>query len=212
MSLLIQTSPKHCANRGFQLKKILNKKLLYALSTFISSILFILLLVCLILHPSKPQFYLKGVDLALSASAPRGLLLNSTVQVTLLSKNPNTKVGIYYEDVRAYAVYKGQQITADSSLPSFYQGNGDANLLSTSLYGAGMPVAASVGYEVGRDQVAGRMVLSVRIDGRLRWKVGSWVSGRYRFDVDCVAVVGLRPGGGPTGSAVQEGSQCSTTV
>lgn len=74
-----------------------------------------------------------------------------------------------------------------------------------------MPVAASIGYEVGRDQVAGRLVLSVRVDGQLRWRVGGWVSGRYRFNVDCVAVVGLGPGGDSAAGGPQ-GTQCSINV
>ncbi|KAI5343640.1 hypothetical protein L3X38_011516 [Prunus dulcis] len=35
-----------------------------------------------------------------------------------------------------------------------------------------LPVAPSFGYEVGRDQTAGRLVLNLKVIGRLRWKVG----------------------------------------
>ncbi|KAJ6825285.1 NDR1/HIN1-like protein 1 [Iris pallida] len=220
MSLLIQHSPKHCAKKGFHIEALLKKKLVYFFSTLLSLILFVVFVVWLVLHPSKPEFYLKDTSIYELTLSPHQLI-NSSIQATLLSKNPNTRVGVYYDSVRAYAVYKDQQITGESPLPPFYQGHEDTNLLSASLCGAGVPVAPSVGYEVGHDvQVAGRMLLLLKLDGQLRWKVGSWVSGTYRFDVDCAAVVGvLQPPGGGGGSSSSgvllgsvQGSQCSTSV
>ncbi|KAK1305600.1 hypothetical protein QJS10_CPA10g00680 [Acorus calamus] len=212
MSHLYITSPKHCAKQGFNLNKSY-KKLFYAFSTFIFSILSFVLLIWIILHPSKPQFYLKEADLyQLNLSSPY-YLLNSSIQATLSSKNPNSKVGVYYDSVRAYVSYKGQRITNDLSLPPFYQGNGDTNILSASLYGYDLPVTPTFGYEVSRDQSDGELQLVLKLDGRLRWKVGTWVSGYYRFDVYCVAVVGLKASmdtSGPFRSL--QGAQCSTTV
>lgn len=100
----------------------------------------------------------------------------------------------------------------DASLPPFYQGHEDSNLLTASLVGTGLPVAASFGYEVGRDQIVGKLVLKLKVNGRLRWKVGTWVSGRYRFIVSCVAIMEFGPTipSGPLSS--KQGTQCSTTV
>ncbi|XP_019703016.1 NDR1/HIN1-like protein 26 [Elaeis guineensis] len=210
MSLYLTSSPKDCSKKGFHINK-LNKKLLYTLSTLILSILSATFLIWLILHPSKPEFSLRDTSLyELSLSSPH--LLNSTIQTTIVSKNPNDRVGIYYDQLRVYAAYKGQQITADSLLPPFYQGHQDSNLLSASLHGTGMPVAPSFGYEVGRDQTAGRLYLGLKLDGQLRWKVGTWVSGRYRFDVDCMAVIAIRPGDTSGLLSSVQGNQCSTTV
>ncbi|KAH7686972.1 Late embryogenesis abundant protein LEA-2 subgroup domain-containing protein [Dioscorea alata] len=211
MSLLLTTSPKHCANKGLNLKKLINKKLLYFLSTFFLSILSIVILIWFILHPSKPEFYLQNTDIyQLSLSSPH--LLNSTIEATLLSKNPNTRVGIYYDKVRVFATYKGQQITGDSELPSFYQGHEESNFLSTALYGNGMPVYPLFGYEVSRDQTTGKLIVDLKLDGQLRWKVGMWVSGRYRFDVDCTAAIGIKQGDAPGPLSLVEGTQCSITV
>ncbi|KAH0465355.1 hypothetical protein IEQ34_005458 [Dendrobium chrysotoxum] len=224
MSIIYDTSPEHCAAKEkIPLRHIkkLNKKLFFALSSLLLSLLFLFLLFFLILHPSKPQFHLRDTslyDFSLS-SPPLPRLLNSTIEATIASNNPNTHVGVYYDHLRAYAVYKGQQITAEAELPPFYQGNGDTDILSASLVGVGMPVAMSLGYEVVRDQMNGKMVLSIRLDGVMRWKVGSWVSGRYRFDVDCVAVIGYGGaaaggGGGMMAGVVgsMEGAECSTNV
>ncbi|GAB2300281.1 hypothetical protein Dimus_034316 [Dionaea muscipula] len=127
-------------------------------------------------RPFRPQFSLKEASIyQLNFSAPY-LLLNSSIQVTLESKSPNQKVGIYYDQLQAYASYKGQQITLDTHIPAFYQAHQASNLISASLQGNSIPVASSIGYQVGRDQVAGNLVLALKVDGQLRWKVGTWVS------------------------------------
>ncbi|XP_028084954.1 NDR1/HIN1-like protein 26 [Camellia sinensis] len=211
MSQILTKSPKHCGNKqGLNVSKFY-KKLFCTFSTIFLSILLLIFLVYFILHPSKPQFSLKETDIY-ELNLSNTHLLNSSIQLTLLSKNPNNKVGIYYDVLQVYASYKGQQVTTDTSLPPFYQGNQESNLLTASLVGVGLPVDPSFGYEVGRDQVAGKLVLNLKVNGRLRWKVGTWVSGRYRFNVNCVSIMDFGPTI-PTGPlSSKQGTECSTTV
>ncbi|PKA46558.1 hypothetical protein AXF42_Ash012691 [Apostasia shenzhenica] len=210
MSIIYSTSPKHCADKEITLPlKKLNKKLLWLISTFLSSVFLLCLLIFLILRPSKPIFSLAATtvsDLTLS---------NSTIQATFVSHNPNTRVAVFYDNLRAYAIYRGQHITGDAELPPFYQGHGDTNLLSASLAVAAVPVTPSLGYEASRDRTtAGKLLLRLRLEGRLRWKVGNWVSGGYGLEVDCIAVVGYVAGDGAPAvhMASAEGTQCSTSV
>ncbi|KAJ4830889.1 hypothetical protein Tsubulata_011113 [Turnera subulata] len=213
MSQILIQSPKHCAKR----ERLLNvdhklyKKLFFAFSACFTTLLALILIIWIILRPTKPDFTLKEADIyQLSLSGPN--LLNSSIQLTLLSKNPNQKVGIYYDELQVYAVYKGQQITVDTPFPPFYQGHQDSNLLTASLIGTGLPVASSFGYEVGRDQTAGKLVLTLKVNGRLRWKVGTWVSSRYRINVNCIALVAFGSSL-PTGPlSAKQGTQCSTSV
>ncbi|KAJ7965244.1 Late embryogenesis abundant protein [Quillaja saponaria] len=210
MSLVSITSPKHCAKQGLNIDRHY-KKLFFVFSSFFTTILSLILLIWLIIRPSKPQFSLNQVDIyQLNLSGPH--LLNSSIQLTLLSKNPNQKVGIYYDELQVYAAYKGQQITADTTLPPFYQGHEESNLLTAYLIGSGLPVAPSFGYDIGGDQTAGRLLLNLKTNGRLRWKVGTWVSGRYRFNVNCIAVMAFGPviPAGPL--STKQGNQCSTTI
>lgn len=213
MSQIHEKSPKHCAKQAFSIDKKFrfNKKLFYSLSTFLLSLSALIFLVWLLLHPTKPQFSLKQVDVyLLNLSAPH--LLNSSIQATLLSTNPNKKVGVYYDILQVYVSYKGQQITLHTSLPPFYQAHEESDLLSASLVGNGLPVAPSFGYEVGRDQMAGNLALNLKGNGCLRWKVGTWVSGRYRFNINCIAIMPFGPSL-PTGPlTTKQGTQCSTTL
>lgn len=211
MSRIHEKSPQHCAEQRFSIDKRY-KKLFYAFSTFLFSVLSLILVIYFILRPSNPEFSLKEADIYQLNLISGPHLLNSSIQLTLLSKNPNQRVGIYYDDQQVYAAYKGQQITVATSLPPFYQGHQDSNLLTASLVGNGLPVAPSFGYEVGRDQTVGKLVLNLKVNGRLRWKVGIWVSGKYRYNVNCVAIMPFGPSipSGPLSSKL--GTQCSTTV
>lgn len=213
MSQIFSKSPQHCAEKEeLNIVKLYKKKkkFFFTLSSTFTLLLVVILLFWLILHPAKPEFSLWETDVyELNLSGPH--LLNSSIQLTLLSKNPNQKVGIYYDELKAYAAYKGQQITGDTSLPPFYQGNGESNLLSASLNGIGLPVAPSFGYEVGRDQTAGRLVLNMKVNGKLRWKIGTYVSGRFRFNVNCVSVMAFGPATTSPLSS-RQGTQCSTSL
>ncbi|XP_022868236.1 NDR1/HIN1-like protein 26 [Olea europaea var. sylvestris] len=209
MSQILENSPRHCANQGVNFKKF-NKKLFFAFFTFLLTVLSFILLVWLILHPTKPQFSLREVEInQLNLSGPS--LLNSSVELTLLSNNPNRKVGIYYDELQVCASYKGQTITHDTSIPPFYQEHEETNYLSASLVGYQQPVAPSFGYDVGRDQRIGKLVLTVKVIGKLRWKVGTWVSGMYRFHVNCVVIMPFGPIPSPPLSSKQ-GTRCSTTI
>ncbi|XP_057786196.1 NDR1/HIN1-like protein 26 [Salvia miltiorrhiza] len=209
MSVISEKSPKDCATKKASSK--LEKKTYLYLSTLLLSLLSLILLIYLILHPSKPHFSLREADInQLNLSFPS--LLNSSIQITLQSDNPNTKVGIYYDEFVLYASYKGQRITPEAGLPPFYQGHGETSLLSASLVGFQLPVAPSFAYEVQRDQTAGRLALTFKAMGKLRWKVGTWVSGRYRFIVSCVAVMPLGPTMPSPPLRSRQTSHCSTSM
>ncbi|CAI9774213.1 unnamed protein product [Fraxinus pennsylvanica] len=209
MSKVHEKSPKDCAKKRFNINKF-HKKFFFSFSTFLLAILSLVFLVWLILHPKKPQFSLKDVNIY-QLNLSDSNLINSTVRLTLSSNNPNKKVGIYYDVLQVYASYKSQIITQETSLPPFYQGNEETNLLSAALDGYQIPVAPSFGYEVGRDQRIGKFVLTLKVIGRLRWKVGTWVSGRYRFNVNCIAILPFNSiPSGPLSS--KQGTVCSTIV
>ncbi|KAG6436354.1 hypothetical protein SASPL_101250 [Salvia splendens] len=206
MTVISEKSPKDCAS------KKASKKLYLYLTTLLLSLLSVIFIIWLILHPSKPHFSLREADINQLNLSLRPSLLNSSIQITLQSHNPNTKLGIYYDEFLLYASYKGQKITPETSLPPFYQDRHETNLLSASLVGIQLPVSPSFAYEAQRDQGAGRLALSIKGMGQLRWKVGTLVSGRYRFIVNCVAIMPLGPTIPSPPLSSRQTSQCSTSM
>ncbi|XP_031496678.1 NDR1/HIN1-like protein 26 [Nymphaea colorata] len=210
MSDYFITSPKPCSS-----KQINHKKLFKRLSLFFSlifSTVMIVLLIWYAVHPSKPQFSLQdAVIYQMNLSSEH--LLTSAMQVTLVSKNPNQRIGIYYDKLGAYASYKGQQITMQSFFPPFYQGHEDVNVLSSWLAGNLVPVSPSFAYDMGTDQPAGGFLLNVKLAGRVRWKVATWTSGHYNLEVKCEAFMAYTKysaSGSPV--SLMPGSQCHSSV
>lgn len=52
-----------------------------------------------------------------------------------------------------------------------------------------MPVAPYLAVSLNQDEVAGTVLVNVRVDGRIRWKVGTFVSGKYHLYVNCPAYI-----------------------
>ncbi|KAK4489787.1 hypothetical protein RD792_000426 [Penstemon davidsonii] len=210
MSLIHEVSPKHCANKKAINFPKLNGKFFYYLSTFFLAILSLVFLVWLILHPTKPQFSLQNAEInVFNLLGP--YLLNSSIVVTLQSNNPNKKVGIYYDQLLLYASYGGQKITTETLIPPFYEEHEEKNLLSASLVGNLQPVDPSFAYKFFNDQRTGSFVVNFKVMGRLRWKVGTWVSGSYRFLVNCATSMPFGPTGSPP-FTLKQGTQCSTSI
>ncbi|KAF7057874.1 hypothetical protein CFC21_076791 [Triticum aestivum] len=121
--------------------------------------------------------------------------------VTVASRNPNDRVGVYYDRLDVYASYKYQQITVAASLPAVYQGHGDVDVWSPVLDGPNVPFAPYLASAISQDCQAGYLILQVKIDGRVRWKVGSWISGHYHLFVTCPAFLVTSGGNGAPGAS-----------
>ncbi|KAL6899814.1 hypothetical protein ACP4OV_006472 [Aristida adscensionis] len=160
---------------------------------------FISLVVYLALRPSKPAFYLQDLQLRspISLGDPS---LTAAAQVTLASRNPNDHVGIFYKRLDVFVTYRGEPVTVPVSLPALYQGHRDVAVWSPVLAAEAVPVAAYVADAMKHDVAAGYVALQVKVDGRIKWKVGSWVSGSYHLFATCPAV--LAAGGGYPGAVL----------
>ncbi|KAF8395456.1 hypothetical protein HHK36_019402 [Tetracentron sinense] len=185
-------------------RRKLYRRLCAGFLIFTAIILFIVLLIFLILHPTKPRFILQDATVyALNVSSPN--FLTSNMQVTISSRNPNERIGIYYDKLHVVATYRNQQFTYPTILPATYQGHKDTDVWSPFLYGTSVPVAPYIAVGLSQDQSAGVVLLNIKIDGRVRWKVGTWISGRYHLHVKCPAYItfGSRNTGIPVGAAVK---------
>ncbi|XP_020080735.1 NDR1/HIN1-like protein 12 [Ananas comosus] len=175
---------------------------------------FIILIIYLILHPSKPHYELDGTTVSNLTLSPDHYFLSVTVQITLTTSNPNDRVGIYYDKLDVYAVYKEQQITAPVLLPVSYMGHEDVAVWSPYLIGTDVPLTPGLAAALADDEAAGILLINVKVDGTLRWKVGSWVSAHYYIFVNCPAFLTVDNGNGvgPALYHFQQMSTCSVEV
>jgi hypothetical protein len=124
-------------------------------------------------------------------SAPLGLM-------TIFTRSPDL-------------TFKEEQV-AELTAEPFEQTQGDVVL--TALMSSSSSVAPAAAVDVGETAAGGRptLLLRLRVEGHLRWKVASWVSGRRALAAECVAVVVLQPAQQLSRAVVVQGSQCATTL
>ncbi|WOL04521.1 hypothetical protein Cni_G13242 [Canna indica] len=205
-----------CHIHGTCKRHKLYRRLFAAFLLLLILVALVILIIWLVLRPTKPKYYLQDASVAHLNLSYAGLL-TSVIQVTISSRNPNDRIGIYYDRLVTYAQYQGQQITASTLLPTGYQGHNDVTVWSPYLYGAAVPLAPYLADAISQDLHAGYLLLYVRVDGQLRWKVGTWTSGTYHIHVKCPAFLALDSGKPKDGDGsyyfrFQQMSACSVDV
>ncbi|KAJ0259719.1 hypothetical protein HA466_0060310 [Hirschfeldia incana] len=157
---------------------------------FIIIVLITIFLVWVILQPTKPRFILQDATVfAFNLTQPN--LLTSNFQVTLVIRNRNSKIGIYYDRLHVYATYRNQQITFPTAIPPTYQGHKEDSVWSPIIFGDAVPIAPYNAVALGDEQSRGFVELVIRADGRVRWKVGTLITGKYHLHVRCHAFINL---------------------
>ncbi|XP_006662749.1 NDR1/HIN1-like protein 1 [Oryza brachyantha] len=206
---------KDCGNHGDDDVRQACRRLLAVLLGLAFVVAIIALIVYLVLRPTHPRFFLQDATLRQLDGSNASALLSTSIQVTLASRNPNDRVGVYYDRLDVYASYKYQQITLAASLPPVYQGHGDVDVWSPVLAGPNVPFAPYLGDALAKDLASGYLILQVKVDGRVRWKVGSWISGHYHLFVTCPAFF-ITSGGngypGASGLKFQTATYCRVEV
>lgn len=193
-------SSKDCGHHDHDKEKL--RLILVIITVFIALVLFIVFLVWIILLPTKPRFVLQEATVyVFNVSTTEPSTLTTSMQITVASKNRMGKVGIYYQKLDVYATYRSQQVTMSTLLPSTYQDHNEIAVWSPFLYGNEIPVAPGLMMDLEQDQNVGAVLLNIRINGCVKWKVGTWISGKYNLNVNCPAYIkfgGFNPNGGIT--------------
>ncbi|PQQ12603.1 NDR1/HIN1-Like protein 3-like [Prunus yedoensis var. nudiflora] len=155
------------------------------LIVFIGLLVFV---VFLVLHPSKPSFNLEDVTVyQFNVSKVPPYAINIIMQVTLSSRNPNSRIGVEYQPLHVYATYRDQQITMAYLLPPTYQGHKEPVVWSPPLTGYDMPISPYSQQSLDQDWHAGVVLMNIKLQGDVKWKVGTWISPKYHLYVHCPA-------------------------
>lgn len=144
-------------------------------------------------HPRKPRFSVAGAAIY-DLNTTCFPFISSSMQFTILARNPNKRVTIYYDKLSAYVSYRQQQITPSMDLPPLVHRKKSTVALSPVLGGFGVPVSAEVVNGLAVDEAYGVVAFRVVLVGRLRWKAGAIKTVKYRFGVKCDVWVGLKKG------------------
>ncbi|MED6120171.1 hypothetical protein PIB30_018570 [Stylosanthes scabra] len=196
-------SVKECGHHEEESRKLV-RLIMFGVGGFLFVLLLTIFIIWAVLRPTKPKFIIQDATLYafnLSSAAPNTITI--TMQVTLSSHNPNSRIGIYYSNLHAHASYHNQQVTLATELPPTYQGHKDFTVWSPFLFGTAAPVSPFTLSSLQQDRATGAVVVNVKVYGRVKWKVGTWVSGRYHLFVNCPAYIRFSGSGDRSGSGIQ---------
>ncbi|RCV14811.1 hypothetical protein SEVIR_3G009500v4 [Setaria viridis] len=141
-------------------------------SILISLLVFAGVLVLILYLIFRPHMIAATVDSASLAtftlSPTSSLAYNLTVGITV--RNPNKRVGLYYDNVEALALYKDQRF-GYAPLDSFYQGTEASTKLTPGFHGQ-QPLQGDVtAAEFRKEQTDGNFAINVGLNAKLRVKV-----------------------------------------
>jgi len=151
------------------------------------------LTVWLVYRPHKPQFKVVGAGVYdINTTAPP--LISITMQFTVVTRNPNKRVSIYYDNLSAFVSYRDQAITPQVMLPPLFHEKHSTVVVSPLVGGGAVPVSVEVANGLSADEAYGVVGLRLVLLGRLRWKAGAIRTGHYGVYVKCDVMVGLKRG------------------
>lgn len=151
------------------------------------------LTVWLIYRPVKPRFAVVGAAIY-ELNATSQPFISTSMQFTIVARNPNRRVSIHYDKLQAYVSYKSQQITPPVDLPPLYHEKKSTVALSPVLGSGMVPASLEVVNGLITDEAYGVVPLRVVLLGKLRWKAGAIKTGRFGVYVKCDVWVGLKKG------------------
>ncbi|KAJ8434773.1 hypothetical protein Cgig2_017181 [Carnegiea gigantea] len=169
-------------------KKELIKKILIGIAIILAILVLLILILWAIFRPKSPRFILQDATVyTFNLTGPAEL--TSIIQATVQAKNPNDRVGVYYSHMITYATYCDQQITLPTGIPPTYMDSNGMDIWSPFLRGDSVPIAPYIGAQLNQDRSIGVIRIVVKLDGQVRWKVGSLITGLYGIRVSCPAVI-----------------------
>ncbi|KAE8722091.1 Response regulator, putative isoform 1 [Hibiscus syriacus] len=151
------------------------------------------LTVWLIYRPHKPRFIVVGAAI-FELNATSQPFISTSMQFTIVTRNPNKRVSIFYNKLQAYVSYRNQQITPTMDLPPLYHETKSTVALSPVLGSGMVPASAEVVNGLMIDETYGVVALKVVLLGKLRWKASAIRTPKYGFYVRCDVWVGLKKG------------------
>ncbi|KAL3642752.1 hypothetical protein CASFOL_013567 [Castilleja foliolosa] len=164
----------------------------------------IIVFVCwLVFRPNTVKFHASDASLTEFNLNNNTLRFNLALNLTI--RNPNRRIGIYYDRIEARAFYQGQRFST-VDLQTFYQGHKSTDYASAVFRGEHLVVLGNRELSnYNSDRSAGAFDIDVKLYLRIRLKFGFVKSMRVKPKIDCDLRVPL---GNGTVSGVYEPRRC----
>ncbi|KAI3743328.1 hypothetical protein L1987_61035 [Smallanthus sonchifolius] len=145
---------------------------------------FIGLIFWFIFRPNAPKFYVDDVTLTQFTLSPTNNALYFNLTVNMTFRNPNRRLGIYYDSIQANAMYHGQRFST-AELTGFYLGHKNENNVRTVYKGDQLVMLGVVEskYVSEKSDDVYRIDLKLRL--KIRFKVLWLKTPKFKPKFDC---------------------------
>lgn len=138
----------------------------------------------LVFRPKLPDYTVDKLQI-MQFNLTNDQSLSATFDVTITAKNPNKKIGIYYEGGSRISVWYEATKLSDGALPKFYQGHRNTTQLVVQLSGQTQNAATLLGALQTQQQQTGYVPIVLRVRQPVRVKLGKLKLFKVRFLVRC---------------------------
>ncbi|KAK7305593.1 hypothetical protein VNO77_43499 [Canavalia gladiata] len=115
--------------------------------------------------------------------------LYATFNVTITARNPNKKIGIYYEGGSHISAWYMDTQLCEGSLPKFYQGHRNITVLNLFLTGQAQDATGLQSRIQEQLQQSNNIPLNLKVNQPVRVKLGKLKLFKVKFRVRCRLVV-----------------------
>ncbi|XP_057542364.1 uncharacterized protein At1g08160-like [Amaranthus tricolor] len=112
----------------------------------------------------------------------------STFYFGIWTFNPNHKASIYYDKMDVIVTYRGQDVASGSIAP-FFQPKRNVTTLEFQNSAKDVTLSSDQVKHLKNERNGGQVDLDIKINARMRVKVGIWKSRHYKVKILCSPVV-----------------------
>lgn len=153
----------------------------------------------LIYRPSPVKFYVNDATLTQFDLSTTNNTVYYNLALNMTVRNPNKRIGIYYDNIEARALYEGERF-ATTNLETFYQGHKTTDYLSPVFKGQNILVLGSKDLSTyNKDKTAGSYDIDVKLYLKLRFKMGAFKP-KFKPRIECDLKLPLESTGGTSGN------------
>lgn len=144
----------------------------------------ILFIFWLIFRPNPVKFHVTEASLTRFDLSPNNTLYYN-LALNMSVRNPNKRIGIYYDEIEVRALYKDQRF-AVTNLTRFYQGHKKTDYLSPVFKGQNLLVLEKKDLsKFNSEKDSGSYSIDVKLFLRVRFKLALFKTMKFKPKIEC---------------------------
>lgn len=160
----------------------------------------------LVFRPNKVKFYATDASLTQFEFSNANHTLYYDLALNMTVRNPNKRLGIYYDSIEARGLYQGERF-ASVQLDPFYQGHKNTSYLHPVFHGQNFVMLGSNEVDdYNQDKSSGIYRIDVKLYMRIRFKFWWFKSPKIKPKIECDLKIPLNSDG--KSSAKFETTRC----